>query len=177
MKTRNKVLATVIAGLVSASAFGATADGSMGSTSTGNVDINLQVLDSVEISALNTIDFGTYGGTDTGNVNDGDDFCVYRNGGDGYTITVSSSNGKFSLVGGLGDEIDYTVKLAGTAGGAAAAAAVAYNSTTATFTGSSARDCGSSDNASVDVSITEADIRTASTDTYADTLILLVNPI
>jgi len=142
MKTRNKVLATVIASLVSASSFGATTDSSPGSTSTGNVDINLQVLDSFEISSL----------------------------------TVSSANAKFSLVGGLGNEIDYMAKLAGTAGGAAAAATEAYNSITATFAGSSVRECGSSDNASVDVSITEAEIRSASADTY-DTLTLLVNPI
>ena len=176
MNTRNKVLATVIAGLFSTAAFAAT-DGSMGSTSTGQIQIDLEVLDSVEISSLDDINFGQYGGTDTGNLNAGDAYCVYRNGGDGYTITPTSANGKFSLVGVLGDEIDYTVKLAGAATGAAAASAVSYNAASATFTGSSARDCGSADNSSVDVSISEAEIRAASTDTYSDTLILLVSPI
>jgi hypothetical protein len=176
MKTRNKVLATVIAGLISTGTFAAT-DGSMGSTSSGQVKLDLQVLDSVEISALNDIDFGQYGGTDTGNINAGDAYCVYRNGGDGYTITPTSANGKFALQGTLGDEINYTVKLAGAATGASAATAVSYNTASGTFSGSAARDCGATDNASVDVSIDEADIRTASTDTYADTLILLVSPI
>lgn len=176
MNTRNKVLATVIAGLISTSAFAAT-DGSMGSTSTGQIDLDLEVLDSVEITALNDIDFGQYGGTDTGDINAGDAYCVFVNGGDDYNITPTSSNGKFSLVGVLGDEIDYTVKLNGAATGAASASAVSYNSASATFSGSNARDCSSADNASVDVSITEAEIRTASTDTYSDTLILLVSPI
>jgi hypothetical protein len=176
MKTRNKVLATVIAGLFSSAALAAT-DGTMGATSSGQIGIDLEVLDSAEITALNDIDFGQYGGIDTGDINAGDAYCVYRNGGDGYTITPTSANGKFSLVGVLGDEIDYTVKLVGAATGAASASAVAYNTASATFSGSSARDCGATDNASVDVSITESDLRTASTDTYSDTLILLVSPI
>ena len=176
MKTRNNILATVIAGLLSTSALAST-DGSLGSTSTGQVDLDLEVLDSVEITALNDIDFGTYGGTDTGDVNAGDAFCVFVNGGDDYNITPTSNNGKFSLVGTLGDEIDYTVKLVGAATGASSASAVSYNAASATFSGSNARDCGSADNASVDISITEAEIRTASTDTYSDTLVLLVSPI
>ena len=176
MKTRNNILAAVIAGLMSTAASAAT-DGTMGSTSSGQIGIDLEVLDSVEITALNDIDFGQYGGTDTGNINAGDAFCVYRNGGDGYTITPTSASGSFALQGVLGDTINYSVKLNGAATGADSAAAVAYNTASATFSGSSARDCGATDNASVDVSITEADLRTASTDTYSDTLILLISPI
>lgn len=176
MKTRNKVLATVIAGLISSASMAAV-DGTMGATSTGQIDLDLEVLDSVEITALDDVDFGQYGGTDVGGLNAGDAYCVFVNGGDDYNITPTSSNGKFSLVGTLGDEIDYTVKLVDAATGASSAAAVSYNNASATFSGSNARDCGSSDNASVDVSITEAEIRAASTDTYSDTLILLVSPI
>jgi hypothetical protein len=144
MKTRNKVLATVIAGLFTSAAFAAT-DGTLGSTSTGQVDLDLEILDSVEISALNDIDFGQYGGGDTGDINAGDAYCVFVNGGDDYNITPTSSNGKFSMVGTLGDEIDYTVKLAGAATGASSASAVNYGSTSSTFSGSNARDCGSAD--------------------------------
>lgn len=169
MQTTNKLLATVIAGLISTSA--------MGATSTGQIDLDLQVLDSVEISALDDVDFGTYAGTDVGDINAGDAYCVFVNGGDDYTITPTSSNGSFALDGVLGDSINYTVKLAGAATGAASASAVAYNAASATFSGSSARDCSSADNASVDISIAESDIRAASTDTYSDTLILLVSPI
>lgn len=177
MKTRNKVLATVIAGLLGSSVMAAT-DGTRGSTSTGNVNLNLEVLDSVEISALNDIDFGQYGGTDTGDINAGDAYCVYVNGGDDYNITPTSANGKFALVGDTtADEINYTVKLAGAATGANAAAAVSYNAASATFGGHAARNCGNADNASVDVSITEADVSAVSTDTYSDTLVLLVSPI
>ena len=176
MKTTTKLLATVIAGLISTSAMAAT-DGSMGATSTGQIDLDLEVLDSVEITSLDDVDFGTYGGTDTGDINAGDAYCVFVNGGDDYTITPTSANGSFALDGVLGDSINYTVKLAGAATGAASASSVAYNAASATFSGSSARDCGSANNASVDISIAESEIRAASTDTYSDTLILLVSPI
>lgn len=176
MKTRNNVLATVIAGLISTATFAAT-DGTLGSTSTGQVDLDLEILDSVEITALNDIDFGQYGGGDTGDINAGDAYCVFVNGGDDYNITPTSSNGKFALQGTLGDEIDYTVKLAGAATGASSASAVSYGDASGTFSGSNARDCGSTDNSSVDISITESDLLSVSTDTYSDTLILLVSPI
>ena len=178
MNNRKMLTATVIAGLLTSAASFAATDGSLGATSTGQVNLDLAVLDSVEISALNDIDFGQYGGGNTGNINTGDAYCVYVNGGDDYTITPTSSNGAFKLVGNsFADEIQYVVKLAGAATGASAQSAVLYNSASATFQGSTARDCGSINNASVDVSITEAQIGTASPDTYSDTLILLVSPI
>ena len=178
MKNRNTLIATVIAGLFTASAGFAATDGSLGATSSGQIDLDLEVLDSVEINALNDIAFGQYGGGDTGDINSGDAYCVYVNGGDDYTITPTSSNGAFKLVGNsLGDEIQYSVKFAGAATGAASESAVSYNSASDTFQGDGARDCGSANNASLDVSITEAEVRAASTDTYSDTLILLVSPI
>ncbi len=178
-----KLLLSVFAGLslmslVSGAAFAQTTDGSLGATSTGQVDLDLEVTDSVEITSLNSIDFGSYGGGDTGGINEEIGFCVYVNGGDGYTITPSSANGDFILIGDAGqDEIEYTVKLAGAGSGAGAASAVPYNNASAEFKGSVRRDCNGSDNASLDVSIEEQEIRDASTDTYADTLILLVNPV
>ena len=158
--------------------FAATADGSLGATSTGNVDINLEVLDSVQITDLKTIDFGTYGGADTGARNLGDDYCVYVNGGDSYTITPTSSNLAFELAGAsFGGTIPYDVKIVGTQTGAAGGTSATYNTATGSFTGSSSLTCSGTNNASLDVSIAEQDIRDAATDTYADTLILVVSPI
>jgi len=132
----------------------------------------------VQISDLETIDFGTYGGSDTGARNLGDDFCVYVNGGDSYTITPTSDNGDFELAGSaFGDAIPYDVKLVGAATGAAAATAATYNTATASFSGSSSLTCNGSKNASLDISIAEQDTRDATTDVYAETLILVVSPI
>lgn len=165
---------------LSLAAFTATAatDGDLGSTSTGQLDLDLEVLDSVEITQLTDIDFGQYGGGDTGAINEGDSFCVYVNGGDDYSITPTSSNGSFVLTGSeFADEIEYSVRFVGASTGAAEASATTYNTVSQTFKGSVKRDCDGTDNASVDVNIAEQEIRDATTDAYADTLILLVNPI
>lgn len=160
-----------------AGAFAAT-DGDLGSTSTGDLDLDLEVLDSVEITQLTDIDFGQYGGGDTGAINQGDGFCVYVNGGDDYSITPTSANGSFVLTGtGFGDEIEYSVRFVGASTGAAEATATSYNTASGTFKGSVKRDCDGTDNASLDVRIGEQEIRDATTDAYSDTLILLVNPI
>lgn len=177
MFTRKLLSAVILSAVMAPSVFAAE-DGKLGETSTGQIDIDLEVTDSVEISSLDDIDFGTYGGADVGDINAGDAFCVYVNGGDDYTITPTSQNGSFVLVGdSFSDEIEYSVKFAGKAIGADSAAAVKYNAATATFKGSVYRDCNAVNNASLDVSIPEQEIRDATTDTYADTLILLVNPI
>lgn len=177
MKSRNLLSTFVLTSLLSPLALAAV-DGDLGTTSTGEINIDLEVTDSVEISALNDIDFGTYGGGDTGGINAGEAFCVYVNGGDDYTITPTSSSGSFVLTGSsFSDEIEYAVKLVGAATGADVASAVSYNSASATFQGSFYRDCNAADNAALDVSIAEQEIREATTDTYSDTLILLVNPI
>ena len=155
-----------------------TEDGVLDSASTGKADITLEVLDSVQITALNSIDFGNYGGTDSGGLNLGDAFCVYVNGGDQYTITPTSANAGFKLLGStFGDEIEYTVRFNGAATGANAAAAIPYSVASSSFVGSSFLNCNAMDNASIDLSISEQSLQEASTDTYADTLILLVNPI
>jgi spore coat protein U-like protein len=169
--------------LVSSLAAAQTQDGSLGATSTGQIQIDLEILDSVEITSLDTIDFGQYGGASTGDVNQGDSFCVYVNGGDDYTITPTSSNGAdsdgdFVLIGDNdGDEIKYTVRFVGAATGASSASNTTYNTASSTFQGSVRRDCNSSDNASLDINIAEQEMRDATTDTYTDTLILLVNPV
>ena len=177
MKKTLLASAFLLTAVIAPSSFAATTDGVLGATSTGNVDINLEVLDSVQISALDTIDFGTYGGVDTGARNIEEGYCVYVNGADNYTITPTSTNGSFALVGGLGDTIPYDVKIAGAATGASIGTSVVYNTASASFAGNSSLTCGGADNASLDVSIAEQDIRDATTDTYADTLILLVSPI
>lgn len=172
------IAAFTLLGSLPAVAFSQTLDGTLGSTSTGQIGVELQVNDSVEITSLNTINFGAYGGGDTGDINREEGFCVYVNGADEFTITPTSTNKKFVLLGAKGaDEIEYTVKFANAAVGASTGNAVSYNAGTATFKGSQLRDCGGKNNTSIDVSIKEQEIRDATTDSYSDTLILLVNPV
>ena len=155
-----------------------TGDGNIGSISSGQVELGIEVLDSVQVSALDSLDFGTYGGSDSGGLNLGDAFCVYVNGGDQYTITLTSANSAFKLIGTtFANEIDYVVRFNGAADGAESAPQTLYSATSSPFSGSQVLDCNSVNNASIDLSISEQAIRDASTDTYADTLILVVNPI
>jgi hypothetical protein len=172
------IAGVTLVGLLPDVAFSQTLDGALGATSTGQIGIELQVDDSVEITSLNTINFGSYGGGDTGDINREESFCVYVNGSDQFSITPTSTNRNFVLIGAAGkDEIEYSVKFANSATGASLDRVVSYNSPSATFLGSQLRDCGGKDNTSIDVSIPEQEIRDATTDNYTDTLILLVNPV
>ena len=163
----------------------AQTQGSLGATSTGQIDLDLEVTDSVEINRLANIDFGSYGGTSTGDLGASEAYCVYVNGGDDYAITPTSTNGaatddsdKFHLLGDNGaDQIMYTIKFVGAATGASSASVTTYNTASATFQGSTSRTCNNADNAQLHIDIVESELREASTDTYQDTLILLVNPV
>ena len=54
----------------------AQTQGSLGATSTGQIDLDLEVTDSVEINRLANIDFGSYGGTSTGDLGASEAYCV-----------------------------------------------------------------------------------------------------
>jgi len=185
MKFKYTAIIALASFVIAPAAFAQISQGTLGATSTGQIDLDLQVLDSVEISRLGDIDFGTYGGANTGDIGSSEGFCVYVNGGDDYKITPSSSNGAatddnelFHLLGDTdADEIMYSVKFIGAATGASAASATKFNSASASFKGSRLRDCNNADNAQLHIDITEQEIRDATTDTYQDTLILLVNPV
>ena len=176
-KLSNFLFGIALFGLMSGIINAQTIDGDLGATSQGQINIELEVTDSVEISSLSEISFPSYGGNQTGGINEEIGFCVYVNGGDGYTITPTSSNGKFALIGPTNDEIEYTVKFAGSAAGAASSNTVAYNTASSTFNGSKFRYCDGGLNASLNVGIEEQEIRDATTGEYTDILILLVNPV
>jgi hypothetical protein len=185
MKYKYLAIIALTSAVTAPSALSQTTQGTLDATSEGQVQINLEVLDSVQITGLNDISFGTYGGSDTGPRGISEGYCVYVNGAGDYDITATSSNGaatddtaKFHLVGGTSsDEIMYTVKFVGAASGASSASVTNYSETSATFAGSNLRDCSGSDNAQLHIDITEQELRDASTDTYQDTLILLVSPV
>ncbi len=81
-----------IAGLfaVSANTFAATADGSLGNTSTGTVDVEVTVGDLVRITGLSPMTGNTY--TPGGPVTDSTTACIYRNGSANYQITMNGTH-------------------------------------------------------------------------------------
>jgi hypothetical protein len=155
----------------------AAGDGTMGSTSTGQSDIRLEIVDQVKITGLDDIDLGSFDGTS--DLNGGTAFCVYRNGGSGYTMNVNAE-GKTALEvasSTTNDTIRFTAKV-DYDNDASDGSAIVHNGTSATYTGSSASDCGSTDNASFAVNFSAIDLRTADTaDDYTATLVILIQPI
>lgn len=145
----------------------AAEQGTLGETSTGKLDVLVDIADRVQISGLNDIDLGTY--TGTGDLVGDDSFCVYRNGTGAYKVTVSSENadgGTFRVSNGT-DHIAYSVK---------------YNDTENLTSGqelsatghATSVTCGGSDNATLEVRMLEAALQAAPTGDFSDTITLYV---
>ena len=168
-------------------------DGSLGSTSSTTSVVTLVVTNAVKITGLDNIDFSNalyssdndgYGAGDSSGISANDDFCVFVNGAGTYSLTATSAAGSFSLTGAgsdansgnANDTIAYTVGLAGST--SPSTSAVTYNSATGVFTGSQDRDCSDAGgtNANVNIMLTDTVLRTALSDTYTDTITLLVSP-
>jgi hypothetical protein len=168
-------------------------DGSLGSTSSTTSIITLVVTDAVQITGLDNIDFSNanyssnnngYGAGDNSGISANDDFCVFVNGAGTYELTATAAAGSFTLTGAgsdansgsANDTIAYTVGLTGST--TPSTSAVTYNAATGVFTGSQDRDCSDAGgtNANVNIMLTDAVLRTALSDTYTDTITLLVSP-
>lgn len=159
----------------------AASQGSLGATSTGSVSVTITITDSVKITDLDDVAFPSYGGSNTGAINQGDAFCVYRNGSDGYSITASNPNGsEFALVGATdADVLQYTVAL-DESDDASSANAVTYNTAVNFTSGSPNTDCseeGDGTNTAFDIRIAEQELRDGSSQNYTGTLQLLLQPI
>lgn len=162
-------------GVVS-SAFAAT-DGTLGSTSQGDLDISLSIANLIQISNFSDLALGAYSGT--GDLEGNDDLCVYRNNAGGqYTITATASEGSFKVVAGA-EEIPYAAyfnDVTGTTG----EIPLAYSTATATQSGANtvSADCSSGGlRANVHVKVLEADLQAAEPGSYSGTLILTANPV
>lgn len=132
----------------------------------------------VRISGLDDIDLGRYGGANTGDISATESFCVYSSNSD-YRLSVSSmnqnGNGDFYLSSSqTGDAIPMTLRFDDSA--SAVSGMPVGNQSLKGRGNSSAEDCGGSDNASLNFSIMEEDLRASSSGIYSDTVILLVEP-
>jgi hypothetical protein len=171
---RSIALASALAG----AATGALAanDGSLGTSSTGDLGVSLAIADRVQITGLDDIPLGTYGGR--GNLTGSAAFCVYRNGTGLYDLEASSANADgatFRAAGG-GEFIAYAVKVDEDADASDGVLVDSGTPETGLQGHASATDCGSNDNASLQVSFSEADLQAAPTSSYNDTITLLVTP-
>ena len=92
-KIASVVKGMTVAGLLTftSNTFAVTADGVLGATSTGTVDIDVTVNWLVRISGLVPMTGNVY--TPGSAVTDSTPACIYRNGAVDYEITATSSNG------------------------------------------------------------------------------------
>ncbi len=153
-------------------------DGNVGGTSTGSLDITLEIPTLVRISSFDDIDLGTFDGTTP---LDGDDaLCVWSTTG-GYRLgaTDGTSDGTFTLTGASGDALVYGVEWEDESGSRTALTEDIWagDAGTPLSTNAANPSCGGSTNSTVYITIAEAAIGAVGADTYNGTLTLTVEPI
>ena len=175
-----KVAKGIVAGglaVAAASSFAAT-DGFTGFTSTGTLDITLNVTDEVRISNLQDIDLGTFGGTDASGFSPA---CVYRNATGNYQITASGDGAAsaFELSDLLGGTATVPYSVTWDDGSASGAQSLASGVALTGLTGAdtSSDTCGTTgNNGTVVVTVTAASAAALPAGDYAGTLTLVVAP-
>jgi hypothetical protein len=180
-ETMNKLSKIAIGIALSSAMFAgqtmAAQQGTLGATSTGKSTVTLEIADMVKITGVDDIGLGAFDGIN--DLSGGTAFCVYRSGGNGYRMTVSAE-GKTALEvesASTTDTIGFTAKVDNDSD-ASNGTAIVHNGTSGTYSGSSALDCGASDNASLAVNFAAADLLSASAAAdYTATVVILVEPI
>ncbi|MCB1644178.1 MAG: hypothetical protein KDI36_01930 [Pseudomonadales bacterium] len=176
MNTFAKIITASALALISSASMAAT-DGSLGADSTGTSDLSLTINDRVQITGVDDIALGAYSGS--GVLTGETEFCVYRNGGDNYKVTLTT------------DQASFVVKSATTLDTIAFSASIdddldasdgeslTYNTASAVaLAGSNSVTCGGSSNAALQVSFAEAALQAAaSANDYQATVTVFVEPI
>jgi hypothetical protein len=158
----------------------ATADGSVGATSTGTVDVVITVPNLVLVENLDQIDLAYVAGG--GDVTAAEPFCVWATAGTLYDITISSANGTGTFQANSGsDSVSYEVAFDDSALGDALESVVEGVTLTNGGTGYTASSqispgCAA-DNAVLQVTAAEAgNLGLAVAGIYTDEMTLLVAP-
>ncbi|MFU8816371.1 MAG: hypothetical protein ACNA7W_13555 [Pseudomonadales bacterium] len=159
-----------------------TADGTVGATSTGTVDLSILVPNLVMITGLDAIELEYEAGNDVVGV---ENFCVWATAGTEYTIQITSANGSgvFEAIGAAtSSSIDYTVDFDDDTSVEAwqpVTEGVVLGGSGYTTASNGARPgCVGGDNAAIRITAVEADnLDGAAADDYQDELTLLVTAI
>ncbi len=161
-------------GLISGSVMAAT-QGSLGTDSTGDLEITLDIDDLVQVSNLDDLYLGTFDGT--ADLSDTDTFCIYRNGAGTFDITMSGDGGSSAFT--LTDipalnTVPYTVDFTNAATTTTMATNVALGGQANANTTSTT--CGGTDNVSITVTVATADLASVPAGFYSGTLTMIVSP-
>ena len=157
----------------------AASDGSKGNTSAGNLVINANVPEKVQITKFTDIDLEDL--SHTGPTTKDDLLCVYSNKNGEYKLKVTSANEGFKLksASSPADEIPYTVKYAtSTETIFDAATAVVYNTTIEEGLGNASAtstSCSGGHNSKLFIQVAATDVESAIAHAdYGDTLTITV---
>lgn len=174
MKKLNLVKTSLFAlGLASGSVMAAT-QGTLGTSSTGDLDITLDIQALVQVNNLDDLDLGSFSGGAT-DLTGTDTFCVYRNGGGNFDIVMTGDGAAsaFTLTDGsstLPYAVDFTNAATTTAMTTNTLLAGQANADTTSTT------CAGGDNMSVTVTVAAGDLSAAPAGTYGGTLTMTVSP-
>lgn len=156
----------------------AASQGTLGSTSTGSVDISATVPGRVQISGLSDVAFGTVDPSTA--ASDAQDVCVWSNtSGRGYSLTATGSGvaNAFTLSDGT-NNLAYAVEWADSSGqsaGSVLTPATALGGLASTAVNPTC-SAGPAASASLIVKLTTADMQAAVAGSYTGTLTLVVAP-
>jgi len=172
-KAAKGLVAGGVAVMIAANGFAAN-DGVVGPTSTGDLNIELTILDEVRISNLSDIVLGTFAGADLSG-NSG--ACVFRSGTGNYEITAdgSGAGGAFELSDGT-NSVPYTVTYDDGTGAAALTSGTALTGQTGGDPASDTCATIAGDNGSIDVNVLATDMASLPAGAYNGLLTLTVAP-
>jgi hypothetical protein len=175
MNKLSKILTGVaVSALFSAPALAAS-DGSLGTSSSGQSDVSLTVADRVQITSVADIALGTYSGT--GDLVGSTEYCVFRNGGGDYKVTLTTDQGAFEVAEGGGQTIPFTARVDDDLTPADGESLSYGTASSVALVGSNSATCGGTDNGAVEVTFSEANLQAAATTNYSATMTILVEPI
>ena len=174
------LISTVFGNLLLVSASHGATQGTPGATSTGTINISASVASRVRITNLSDVSFS---GVDvTADVSNAQNVCVWSNTATkGYNITATGNGAgnAFTLNGGTGTPMPYSVQWnqsSGQTSGTALSTGIALTGQVSTATNQNCAS-GPSSSASLIVSILAADLASAvSSATYSGVLTLVVAP-
>jgi len=177
MNKLNTIVSGIIlsSAMISGASFAAN-DGTAGPTSSGDSLVSLTINDRVQITSITDIALGAYGGT--GDLTGETEFCVYRNGGDDYQLTLTSDTTGFWVKSTTTtDTIDFVAKVDDSLDASSGEVMAQGAASGVALTGANSLNCGGVDNAAMYVSLLEADLQAAPTSVYQATVTMLVEPI
>ncbi len=171
----------LVSGMIATSGLMAATDGSLGTTSTGTLEINVDVEDIVMISGLSDIPIA-FDNTGTGDLTGSSTACIYRNGAGTYSVNASGDGvgSAFTIQNAAPTPtiVAYTVAWDDDVAGAATAA-VGLGTPLGGQTGANTTetDCSTGGaNAFVEVTVPRASLTAAPSGTYNGTLTLEIAP-